>query len=852
MGTVFLGWDELLERRVAIKVLHPSSALSGDAKVRFLREARVLSRLDHPGICTIHDILEHDGRDALILEFVDGVSLRKAIAEGSIPEEDRLAIAEAIAEALAAAHEAGVIHRDLKPENVMLRADGGVAILDFRLARPVGAASEKGAGSTPDPTNVRVTLDGAVVGTPGYISPEQIAGRPADRASDVYALGLLLQELFTGEPAFDLDKPLSELLGDVMAGAVRPCTVPDARLRSLITAMTAKDPADRPDTVRVKETLRQLLHAPERARNRRRLIVAGVALAAISVLVGIVLRRTVLPPPLLEAGSHARVAVLPFTEPPGGAALGIGLAEMIARTLDGHEALTAVPMSRVLKATHGKKGEPSPARWAEIGRRLDSRIVVGGRLLRRKDELELHVEVLDREGGIQRFRVRARTFPEALSLTCGALARRLVPGQTLIDPKARFSPDPLASLAFAGGEQRRYTTGAASALPYFTVCLDRDPSFWAAWFAELDCLDSLGRWKEGEDSAQALLKKARSASDSAREADALGALGLFQLRLGQVEESEKTWKNGLDLVTARGDREQEVTFLNRLGTLYLKTGRSREAWDLFSRAASLARNLGDRTLAAAADVNLGSVARRRGDFETARRHLDQALEVYRSMDSVEDIGLVEYNLGAISLMQGQTDDAERHLQAALQAQEKAGNIRQAAEVREGLAMLAWSRGDLASAEALLREALDAYRNLDHPEGIARASGNLAVVLRDRGRFADAERTATLCLDAVANLHHPGIETSCAGVLAQVLALQGRTRAAAGALTQSGIDHDEVTVIAARGLILYEKGDLANGARLLRKAAEAATGPDHELYARWAERARRGAREGRKVPIVAPQ
>ena len=95
MGTVFLGWDELLERRVAIKVLHPSSALSGDAKVRFLREARVLSRLDHPGICTIHDILEHDGRDALILEFVDGVSLRKAIAEGSIPEEDRLAIAEA-------------------------------------------------------------------------------------------------------------------------------------------------------------------------------------------------------------------------------------------------------------------------------------------------------------------------------------------------------------------------------------------------------------------------------------------------------------------------------------------------------------------------------------------------------------------------------------------------------------------------------------------------------------------------------------------------------------------------------------------------------------------------------------
>ncbi len=852
MGTVYLGWDELLERRVAIKALHPHVAFDGDARTRFLREARVLSRLDHPGICTIYDLVEHDGKDHLILEYVDGVPLGRAIAEGTVPEGERLAVAVAITEALAAAHDAGVIHRDLKPDNVMLRSDGGVAILDFGLARPVGGGAGGGDLAGAVEVSADITRDGSVVGTPGYISPEQVMGASASRASDVYTLGLLLQELFTGEPAFDRSKPVLQLLIDAREGAVRPCAVADGRLRNLIESMTSRDPADRPGMGEVLATLRKLLRAPERRRQRRRVALTAAGLAVLSLLVGVVVRRTVLPPPILEAGSRATVAVLPFSEKDGSAGIGIGLADMIARTLAESDRLEAVPMDRVLKVLRreGAGDGASPVgRWDGVGRRLGARVVVGGTVSQSGGRTGIDVTVLDREGGVQRFRVRAGTFTEALSLACGALSRRLVPEEPSADPRGRFSPDPLATLVFAAGEQRRYTEGPAVALPYFRVCLDRDPRFWSATASELNCLDSLGRWTEGKEESRRLLDWTRKEDATEAELMAMSALGLFQLRIGETEAAEETWRAGLERARALEEASQEVGFLNRLGTLYQKTGRPRLAWERYVEAVELARRIGDRYEEATGELNLGSLSRGRGDLDGARDHLGRALAIFREMDSLEDVGLVEYNLGAVSLYQGNTEEAVRHFRAALDAQERSGNVRLAAEAREGLAVLDWSRGDLASAEEHVRRALEAYRTLEHPEGIARASGNLAVILRDGGKLEEAERVARICLDAATSLNSPAIETNCAGILAQSLALQGRTGEAARVLNRPGLDREEVTIVAASGLIRYERGDLAGGARLLRRAAEMANGPDRALYGRWAARSAEAARTGRKIPIL---
>ncbi|HHQ49433.1 MAG TPA: serine/threonine protein kinase, partial [Acidobacteria bacterium] len=356
MGTVYLGLDELLERRVAIKALHPHRAMDEAARRRFLHEARSLSCLAHPGICTIHDILEQEGTQYLILEYIEGTSLRAAIQDGSLPWEQRLEIAEELLEAVAAAHAAGLVHRDLKPANVMLRAGGGIAVLDFGLAR-VAEASAPGVPMTSpavEPAeNGPLTEDAVVVGTPGYIPPEQADGISSGPPGDVYTLGLVLQELLTGEPAFDTSRPWYELLAAAKAGERRPVNLRQPALRHLIERMTAMAPEDRPTAEEALTRLRQIRSAPERRRRRRYLVAAVAAAAILSLAAGIGIRRWLLPPPLLTPGEHARIAVLPFAEPSGDtkSELGTGVAAMLSQTLASHPRLDVVPESEVVRFT---------------------------------------------------------------------------------------------------------------------------------------------------------------------------------------------------------------------------------------------------------------------------------------------------------------------------------------------------------------------------------------------------------------------------------------------------------------------------------------------------------------------
>ena len=205
MGEVVLAFDRALKRKVALKSIRAKHRLNEQARARFVREARILAELEHPNICRIHDYVVGAERDFLVLEFVDGVTLSEVVARGPSFQE-RLAIARAIASVLAAAHAAGVVHRDLKPANVMVTQDGEVKVLDFGISSSGGAEREEPAelsgGDTPlDELDGYRTELGALVGTPQYMSPEQASGAQVTAASDQYAFGLLLQELFTGSPA---------------------------------------------------------------------------------------------------------------------------------------------------------------------------------------------------------------------------------------------------------------------------------------------------------------------------------------------------------------------------------------------------------------------------------------------------------------------------------------------------------------------------------------------------------------------------------------------------------------------------------------------------------------------------
>jgi tetratricopeptide (TPR) repeat protein len=284
MGAVYAGFDERLRREVALKAVR-SDSLTSNGRARLLTEARVLSRLNHPNICAIHDFVSGDATDFLVLELIRGTTLREAIQAG-IPAAARLGIAERIADALVAAHAQGIIHRDLKSSNVMLTPDGEVKVLDFGIARL--GEDDPNAFSELDPERtglVRVpseesfpfarTAPGRVIGTAGCMSPEQARGEPVTVASDMYSFGLLLQELFTGKPPYEPDLDGVALLKKVQKGHSLPVTGVDAHLGDLIESLKALTPETRPSASEVLQSLRWI---EEKPRRRARVLIAGLVL----------------------------------------------------------------------------------------------------------------------------------------------------------------------------------------------------------------------------------------------------------------------------------------------------------------------------------------------------------------------------------------------------------------------------------------------------------------------------------------------------------------------------------------------------------------------------------------------
>jgi eukaryotic-like serine/threonine-protein kinase len=202
MGEVYRARDSKLSRDVAIKVLPP--ALAGDTErlARFEKEARTASALSHPNIVTIYEVGQADGASFIAMELVEGRTLRSLLASGSLPLRKLLSIAAQAADGLAKAHAAGIVHRDLKPENIMVTRDGLVKILDFGLAKLVPAGFQASRG--PDHPTVTIgTEAGTVLGTAGYMSPEQASGEPVDFRSDQFSFGSILYEMASGRRAFE-------------------------------------------------------------------------------------------------------------------------------------------------------------------------------------------------------------------------------------------------------------------------------------------------------------------------------------------------------------------------------------------------------------------------------------------------------------------------------------------------------------------------------------------------------------------------------------------------------------------------------------------------------------------------
>src|ERR1700733_10004734 len=257
MGEVYRARDTRLDRTVAIKVLPHHLSSNSDLRQRFEREARAISSLNHPRICTLHDVGHQDGVDFLVMEYLEGESLAERLKKGPLPLKQALAIGIEVCESLEAAHRAAIIHRDLKPANIMLTRTGA-KLMDFGLAKtsigglaaagssaPLLSAARTMSGASPISP---LTTAGTVIGTIQYMAPEQIEGKEADARSDLFALGAVLYEMTTGKRPFEGKSQISVASAILEKepepiSTAQPLTPP--AFEHIVTACLAKNPDDR-------------------------------------------------------------------------------------------------------------------------------------------------------------------------------------------------------------------------------------------------------------------------------------------------------------------------------------------------------------------------------------------------------------------------------------------------------------------------------------------------------------------------------------------------------------------------------------------------------------------------------
>jgi serine/threonine protein kinase len=260
MGEVFLAEDTSLERKVAIKFLPEAMVSDRVARERFLREAKSAATLDHPHICVVHEASEVEGAPFIVMEYVEGESLRETMARGPLPLEETVRLAAEIAEALEEAHSRHIVHRDLKPANVMLTRTGHVKVMDFGLAKRL-ASSERRAPE--EETLTELTQMGTTVGTLAYMSPEQLQGQEVDHRSDIFAFGALLYEMLAGVHPFRKEVGMvtaAAILSTEPAPLAQHATEIPQQLVKLVSEMLAKEPARRIQSMRaVHEQLKQIL-----------------------------------------------------------------------------------------------------------------------------------------------------------------------------------------------------------------------------------------------------------------------------------------------------------------------------------------------------------------------------------------------------------------------------------------------------------------------------------------------------------------------------------------------------------------------------------------------------------------
>ena len=796
MGEVWRARDQDLRREVAIKFLPERFAKDPTRLARFAQEAQAASSLNHPNIVTIHEIGEAEGLPFIVMELVEGQTLREIGRGRPLPTGRVLDIAAQIADGLAKAHGAGIVHRDLKPENVMVSRDNFVKILDFGLAKlraeGVGGGEvwfDSSHPTWPETPPSPQTAAGVVLGTVGYMSPEQARGHPVDYRTDQFTLGAILYELVTGRQAFHRETPPQTLTAIMEAdpepiARLNPSLPPPARW--VIERCLAKDPSERYastlDLARELRNVRERLPEVDSSGSSgrtpatvsgRRLPWRGAALAGAAGLVALVLSwagarwwEGRAPGARSMSGRPPVVVVLPLTNLTGQEeddATAVGIAEVVVTSLSQIDGLQV--LSRPATLAYGGRKQDLPA----IARQLDASYLLDGILQRSQERLRVSLSLVRSPSNVVEWSgTFDGAFPQLFDLqsrvadgVANALRVSITPAERArIDARPTASPSAweeyISALALLDRVDR--PGNAERAVAHLEAALRADSRFATAHAAlGRACWDRYRETGEvvwADRSRDAVQEALRLAPDAV---EARLALAVIYRGRGKPKEALEETRKALAL------RPNSDDALRQLAYLLLDSGEGDAALDAARRALAKRPGFGENHNA------LGWVLFQKGQFGEAaaayRRQTElqpdnawafQMLGTSRMMQGDLDGAIAPYreairlapdarawaNLGSVYYARGRLPDAVRAYEEAVRLEPVSGTIRRSlGDARAKTGDAAGARADWRAAITLSRTALST--NPRDPRQLK----NVAICLAKLGEREQALRAAGQALEA---------------------------------------------------------------------------------------------------------
>lgn len=799
MGQVFRAWDTTLQRRVALKVIRADHGGEKAALVRFQREARILAKLDHPGICHVYDWLDHSGTLVMAMEWVDGEPLSRLIERGPLPVPQVLRLLKEVALALAAAHGKGVIHRDLKPSNILVTPEGAAKILDFGLAKSLGGAAEEEAGylvSSPvgeeDPTvevsgpPTALSQPGTILGTRGFLAPELLMGESGSDRADMYALGVMAFMALTGEPNHPHQangNPWARRVLKRRAGS-GPHPAGPRLLWNLVDGLLSPDPDARPGAPEVVKTLERL-SAPTSP------VWWATLTAALTLLVAgfgfwSYARGAI---PEFSASRRARLVVLPIRNhtsiPTLDSEAEIVTTDLLEQVLRSFPQVQVVQDRRLReerpRLEAGSAGEEPDFQHRLVARTGADLLLVGEVAgVPGTERKALRVRLLDRKGRLRASReVVSRTQEYEPELAVPALLQDLSRSVSPLGRPPGFPtlPSKEALDAYGLGLAHLRRGDAMGALPLLEKAAHLAPRYAPAIMKYGWALYARGDSKALPTFMWARTT-ARESTDRYAEAESLIGLALLARRNDKRSEEEvPLLEQALKLGEATGDTDLQALVLNHLGVHWTAQERWALALQVLRSAEEKTTATGNLGLRASIRVDLANCAKYQGDSTQARALYLAAFEDAGVSESPLNKATTLNNLAVLDLDEGRVGPAENAIQDVLLLRKELGDVEGEHRAMLLLGIAAYMQGNLDQATSRFEATLKGARDHDMVLLQGRALYRLGDVLRTRGKLAAA---SLRLLEAQECLRMKGTPQNQAEALATLAECKARQSDLAGA------------------------------------------------------------------------